>query len=594
MVGSMVESGDSMVDEADLYGRWRWVALMVDGNGGSMTKPEVVRLAVLSKIMSRFASTEVRSKLKNLNWKAAEAKFTISLPEDAFISAFSITKNHFCSFHGQTKRAFTTILDDVRPIDRINIVLFESDVRVWRGNQMVEDTSDNIAAAKRHVNRIRAGGGTNLYDGLRNAVDLLMEHGNGEAMPLIIMLTDGQPTSGSVKSTSEIIQRITNLIDGRLSLFSVSFGNGVDFSFLEKLSLSNQALARKVYEDSSASLQMKGFYDEVANPLLFNINLEYSHGLVDEDSLTQSNFMAYFDGTEITVAGKLKDDVIYAVWNSSNETILPTAQHPGTISIGDGNEGGSYVYGDLSVFITGQSLDVDIMFNTSTPIEREHPLRRHEVDDFAQRLWAYLTIKKLLDQRKTVDDRETKAALSERTINLSLKYHFVTPLTSLLVVKPDVSDTDIHGDGELEVLSADTQSQSSSNIALQSVPRPRPKGTSGVSLRTRPPFIPPLSRQSIPQSVPNPAPVKSPSSDLQIIQSILQSIQKSYPSGAVDVPSFDLSQNIQSIGQSMHKSDPSLAVDMTYLSDILIIQSIGQSMHKSDPSPAVDVTSLGE
>ena len=54
------------------------------------TKPEVVRLAVLSKIMSRFASTEVRSKLKNLDWKAAEAKFTISLPEDAFISAFSM------------------------------------------------------------------------------------------------------------------------------------------------------------------------------------------------------------------------------------------------------------------------------------------------------------------------------------------------------------------------------------------------------------------------------------------------------------------------------------------------------------------------
>ena len=213
-----------------------------------------------------------------------------------------------------------------------------------------------------------------------------MEHGNGEAMPLIIMLTDGQPTSGSVTSTSEIIKRITNLIDGRLSLFSVGFGNGVDFSFLEKLSLSNQALARKVYEDSSASLQMKGFYDEVANPLLFNINIEYSHGLVDEDSLTQSNFMAYFDGTEITVAGKLKDEVIYAVWNSSNdasgpmagehrdesdlvrnETILASAQRPDTISLVDGNEGGSY--GELSVVITGQSLDVDIVFNTSTPIE---------------------------------------------------------------------------------------------------------------------------------------------------------------------------------------------------------------------------------
>ncbi|XP_054751645.2 inter-alpha-trypsin inhibitor heavy chain H3-like [Lytechinus pictus] len=644
------------------------------------TKPEVLKLAIASKITARFSSTEVRSKLKNIDKNAAEAKFTISLPDDAFISAFSMTidnviyhsevkpkdvaqreyneakakgqtagqvkqsspdenkftvsvtvearktvlfnltyeqllkrKNgifeqrisiqpgqmvpdvrveahitepqglkevnaswaiadksdetklnnmtevqlrprsakvlfdsrgegllitsngimgdfiikydvmhdvkaghlqivngyfvHYFSPEGlpktrknvvfvidvsgsmrgrkieQTKTAFTTILDDVRPIDRINIVLFESSVRVWRANQMVEATRENIATAKRYVNRLSAGGGTNLYDGLTTAVDLLTGNDNDDAMPLIIMLTDGQPTSGAVTITSEIVKRITNLIEGRLSLFSVGFGNGVDFSFLEKLSLSNQALARKVYEDSSASVQMKGFYDEVANPLLFNINLEYSNRLVDEGSLTQSNFMAYFDGTEITVAGKLKDEVINAVWNSANdmngpmtgenrdesdlvrnETILASAQHPNTISIVDGNEDGIYRE-PFCVVITGKSLDVDIEFNTSTVIEKDNSLSRHEVDDFAQRLWAYLTIKNLLDERKTVDNRKTKAAISERALNLSLKYHFVTPLTSLLVVKPD-DDTDILAESVPEVPSDDMQNQHSSSLYI--------------------------------------------------------------------------------------------------------------------------------
>ena len=59
------------------------------------------------------------------------------------------------------------------------------------------------------------------------------------------------------------------------------------------------------------------------------------------------------------------------------------------------------------------------------------------VDDFAQRLWAFLTIKELLRKRSAADGDAEKANLTERALELSLKYHFVTPLTSLVVVKPD-------------------------------------------------------------------------------------------------------------------------------------------------------------
>ena len=64
-------------------------------------------------------------------------------------------------------------------------------------------------------------------------------------------------------------------------------------------------------------------------------------------------------------------------------------------------------------------------------------LSPHAVDDFAQRLWAFLTIKELLRKRVAADGRDEKEALKERALELSLKYHFVTPLTSLVVVKPD-------------------------------------------------------------------------------------------------------------------------------------------------------------
>ena len=67
-------------------------------------------------------------------------------------------------------------------------------------------------------------------------------------------------------------------------------------------------------------------------------------------------------------------------------------------------------------------------------------LHPHVVGNFTQRLWAYLTIKELLSKRLISDDAEEKEEFEERALNLSLKYHFVTPLTSLVVVKPDGSN----------------------------------------------------------------------------------------------------------------------------------------------------------
>ena len=67
-------------------------------------------------------------------------------------------------------------------------------------------------------------------------------------------------------------------------------------------------------------------------------------------------------------------------------------------------------------------------------------LHPHVVGNFTQRLWAYLTIKELLNKRLISDDAEEKEEFEERALNLSLKYHFVTPLTSLVVVKPDGSN----------------------------------------------------------------------------------------------------------------------------------------------------------
>ena len=92
-------------------------------------------------------------------------------------------------------------------------------------------------------------------------------------------------------------------------MFALGFGRGVNFQLLQKISLQNQGIARRIYEDSDASLQLQGFYSEVSTPMMSNIKVRYITDDIDEESMTETDFSAFFQGSEIVVAGRLKNDV---------------------------------------------------------------------------------------------------------------------------------------------------------------------------------------------------------------------------------------------------------------------------------------------
>merc|ERR1712012_653666 len=118
---------------------------------------------------------------------------------------------------------------------------------------------------------------------------------------MIIMLTDGEPTSG-VTNTEDIRQNIKNDNEGRYSIFCLGFGESLDHNFLKQVSNENQGISRRIYEDSDAPLQLKGFFDEVAAPMLAHVVIKYSAGT---KRVTKNDFDKYFAGSEILVAGRL-------------------------------------------------------------------------------------------------------------------------------------------------------------------------------------------------------------------------------------------------------------------------------------------------
>lgn len=81
------------------------------------------------------------------------------------------------------------------------------------------------------------------------------------------------------------------------------------------------------------------------------------------------------------------------------------------------------------------------------------------MDNFAERLWAYVTVKELLRKIDIALTTEHANSLKEKATKIALKYKFVTPLTSLIVIKPEDNYDDIfegeETEGEVDETGAD-------------------------------------------------------------------------------------------------------------------------------------------
>uniref|UniRef100_A0A3B3RMM6 Inter-alpha-trypsin inhibitor heavy chain 3b, tandem duplicate 1 n=1 Tax=Paramormyrops kingsleyae TaxID=1676925 RepID=A0A3B3RMM6_9TELE len=214
------------------------------------------------------------------------------------------------SMHGikikQTREALLKILGDISEEDHFGLISFDDAIYKWKPN-LVPATPGNLEAARAFVRKIVDRGATDInnavLEGVRMLNNLAESQNTKDSISILILLTDGDPTSGT--SNYFIIQaNVKEAIGKRYSLYCLGFGFDVNYEFLEKMALQNLGVARRIYPDSDADLQLQGFYEEVATPLLLDVQLSYT----GVSNLTQSNFSQYYNGTEIVVAGQISDN----------------------------------------------------------------------------------------------------------------------------------------------------------------------------------------------------------------------------------------------------------------------------------------------
>ena len=343
----------------------------------------------------------------------------------------------------QTRQAMHAILGQLRPGDLFNIILFDHAVSQWK-TDAVQVTNGNIQDAKAFVDdRVRAGGSTNINDALLTVLKLLKNTADAIAgkVPMVLFLTDGQPTAGE---TSPSLIR-TNILRANVieaSIFSLGFGFNLDFDFLRALSAENGGTARRIYPGKDASGQLEGFFDEISTPLLLEIKFEYPKEVVDAAYTTASSFGRYYEGSELVVSGKLKEVASSRLMEVN-------------------------VRGDLGSSLVTYSLSRTLL-NLTVPADEVI------IEDFTERLWAYMKIKQLLIQLLVSKNPGEQAQLKGEALRMSLKYNFVTPFTSLVVVQ---SDSYLEEEGGLDVRvfkRGSGESHASSMYSLSSAGLPVP------------------------------------------------------------------------------------------------------------------------
>ncbi|XP_058668736.1 inter-alpha-trypsin inhibitor heavy chain H4 isoform X2 [Ammospiza caudacuta] len=301
----------------------------------------------------------------------------------------------------QTRDALLKILQDLRQEDHFSFITFNHKVVEWKSS-LLPATEENVASAAALVQTLTARGGTDINGALLAAVGML---DRAEGLPehsvsMIILLTDGQPTSGE-RNVEVIQENLQKAINGNYALFCLGFGFDVSYKFLEKMALSNGGIARRIYENADAALQLQGFYQEVATPILMQIEMQYPENSIE--GLTKNNFKLFFEGSEIIVSGKISNDL----------DLLP-------------------------VEIKAQSHTSNLTLKEEANVKEKEQVfqnQRYIFGNFIERLWAYLTIQQLLEKAISAQEEDQKA-LEAQALDLSLRYSFVTPLTSMVVTKP--------------------------------------------------------------------------------------------------------------------------------------------------------------
>jgi len=163
----------------------------------------------------------------------------------------------------QVREATLQILAGLEPGEMFNIIIYNGNVDSF-AKAPVKVGKKSVAAATKFLNNMRASGGTNIHDALREALRPKPTDG---ALPIVLFLTDGLPTMGN---TSELAIRELAEKSNPHKRRVFAFGVGVDVNtpLLEGIARATRATTTFVLPKEDVEVKVAATFKRLSGPVL--------------------------------------------------------------------------------------------------------------------------------------------------------------------------------------------------------------------------------------------------------------------------------------------------------------------------------------
>lgn len=208
----------------------------------------------------------------------------------------------------QARAAILMVLDGLENGEAFNIVEFASTFSTYADAPFIKN-QDTAARAREHINNIRAGGGTNIYDALLEA---LQQEPNEGMLPLILFLTDGQ-ANASVTSETGIVSLANEHNPHQRRIFSFGVGTDVNAPLLENLAAAAGGTATFVLPGEDIRDKIDGIFQRLSNPVMTSVSLDISNANGDPAGHRVMDVMPgklpdLYKGDQIVLIGRYRGD----------------------------------------------------------------------------------------------------------------------------------------------------------------------------------------------------------------------------------------------------------------------------------------------
>ncbi len=206
-----------------------------------------------------------------------------------------------------TARGISASLSMLRPVDRFNIIVFRDTPKPFRP-ELTEASAANVAEAKKFLEGIKSGGGTDVFGAV---APVLLNPPRPGGPGVVVVVSDGRPTTGHLEGRELIRQLSEQNVSGN-TVYTFGGGNTVNRYLMDLLAYRNRGQSRVTDEIEDVDNELPKFFQRLQDALLVNLQADY--GRVNEAEVFPQEMPDFYRGRVVTVYGKFKpgqdDDLV--------------------------------------------------------------------------------------------------------------------------------------------------------------------------------------------------------------------------------------------------------------------------------------------